>query len=387
MQIYEYLAKVVSAALNNDIYSEFPKDFSLDEIEDIAIRNHISYIVFSALLQDENIDADKKEYLRSCVKHDVFYTLIQLNELKSIKAKFDECGVKNMPMKGSVLKYIYPRPELREMSDLDILIENKDLSIVGDALDNLGYSLLRSIKHHDIYHKGGVVVEAHKSMYDKTVDNAQYKYFLGFDKAVLSEGYEYSYEFKNEDFYVYMLAHAAKHFYIMGCGVRNLIDVYVYLNKFGDSMDREYVDRELERCGILDFTKHMEKLAFDWLEGRELDDFYLSLFKYMLDSGIYGKDENGIWSKLAESQDEKVTNKSLKLWYFFPPLYYIAEYYPWVEDHKFLLPVAWFMRFFRGTFMHKGKKKREMLKTINEDKIMTYKRIYQKMNLDFHSRE
>ena len=30
-----------------------------------------------------------------------------------------------MPLKDSIIKYLYPSPELRTMSDLDILFENK----------------------------------------------------------------------------------------------------------------------------------------------------------------------------------------------------------------------------------------------------------------------
>lgn len=384
MQIYEYLSSVVNAQLNNGVAERLPDSISFETISDIAVRNHLSYMIFSELLKDNTFSEQQKEFMRTRVKNSVLTALIQMNELKVIVEAFEKNHIKNMPMKGSVLKGIYPRPELREMSDIDILIDSNENEKVCEILKNLGYELYSSIKHHDIYRKGPcMTVEAHKYLYDKTVDNTQYKYFLGFDKANLCLGQDFSYEFGLEDFYVYMIAHAAKHFYAMGCGIRNLIDIFVYLSKYRDSMDWKYTRDELEKCGIADFAVHMEKLAFDWLENKELDSFYEDLFQYMLDSGIYGKDENGIWNKFCDEKKDKISKSELKLWYFFPPLYYMAEYYPWLEERHFLLPVSWVIRFFRGVFLHKGRKKREMVNNIKPDQIMVYKQIYQKMNLKF----
>lgn len=387
MQTYEYLAAIVNNHLKGTAVPKRPESISFEEIADIAQRNHLSYMIFSELIKDETCTEEQLTLMRNSIKVNVIRTLIQVNELKNMKAHFEEKGVKNMPLKGSILKYIYPRPELREMSDIDILIGGEDMDKASKVLVDMGYDSGTSVKHHDIFvKKPYMVVEAHRSLYDKSVDNNQYKYFLGFDKAVLSEGYSYSYEYKPEDFYVYMVAHAAKHFYAMGCGIRNLIDVYVYLEKYRDAMDMEYTRSALEKCGIANFAENMEKLAYDWLEGRKLDEFYESLFQYMMDAGIYGKDENGIWNKFADEEKKDISRWELKKWYFFPPLYYMAEYYPWVEDKAYLLPVAWMIRFFRGVFMHKGAKKREMVKTIKNDQILTYKRIYQRMNLKFSSR-
>lgn len=387
MQTYEYLAGIVKSALNNAPVSERPDHLSFEDLYDIAIRNHIGYMVFSELIKDKSLTDTQIDMLRNRMKSTVLQTLFQMNELKELQARFEETGVKNIPLKGAVLKYLYPRPETREMSDIDILISSEDAESAALVLNDMGYILNSSIKHHDIYvKKPYMVVEAHKSLYDKSVDGAQYKYFVGFDKAVVREGCAYTYGFTNEDFYVYMIAHAAKHFYAMGCGIRNLIDVYVFLNKYQSSMNMQYVEEELKKCGIYDFEKNVRKLAFDWLEGKELDDFYQSLFQYMLDAGIYGKDENGIWNKFSDDKKEKISQWELRKWYYFPPLYYISEYYPWVEDRPYLLPVAWIIRFWRGVFKHKGAKKREMVRNIKEDQILTYKRIYQRMNLKFSSK-
>lgn len=384
MQIYEYLSAIINASLFGGVAQKLPEQVPFEEIVEIANRNHISYMVFSELLRDDSFTDNQLDYMRSVVKASILNTLIQSIELKRMIDEFEKAQVKNLPMKGAVLKGIYPKPELREMSDIDVLIDVACSERAAEALYGMGYELSASIKHHDIYHKGNrMVIEAHKSMYDKTVDNAQHEYFVGFDKAVLRENCEFTYELGTEDFYIFMLAHSAKHFYAMGCGIRNLIDIYVYLKQFRSEMNFDYVESELRKIGLYDFSVHMEKLAFDWLEGRELDEFYIGLFQYMLDSGIYGKDENGIWNKFCNEKKDGVSTLELKLWYYFPPLYYMCEYYPWLDEHPRLLPIAWGIRLFRGLFEHKGSAKRKMVNSIKTDRIVIYKNIYQKIGLQF----
>lgn len=122
-------------------------------------------------------------------------------ELKKIIQRFEEKEIVNQPMKGAKMKFIYPRPEMREMSDIDILIRQDCMEKAEDELKEMGYTLHQAIKHHDIYVKAPLmVVEAHRAMYDKTVDNNQYEYFSDFSKTVLQDGCSYTYDFNTEDF-------------------------------------------------------------------------------------------------------------------------------------------------------------------------------------------
>lgn len=386
MGIREYLAELVKAQLENRKPMPIPNGIDAKQILEIARENHMDYLLLGALVKADGMNEDDREVARARVKWSVVRTLTQIMELKQLEKRFEEEHVKSQPLKGARLKFIYPSPEMREMSDIDILIDVDDMLRAKDILLDMGYSLRQAIKHHDIYQKGAfMVVEAHRSMYDRTVDNNQHNYFEGFKRAVLREGMQYTYDFTREDFYVYMMAHMAKHFYAMGCGIRNLVDVYIYQKEYGDILDLAYVKKELEQCGILTFTEHMEKLAAIWLGGEEGDQFYDNLFFYMLNSGIYGKDENGIWNKFAEEKvrNREVSLRELKMWYYLPPLSYMAEYYPWLEDYPALIPVAWGIRAFRGIFMKKGVHKREMLQDIERDQIKVYKNIYEKMQLHF----
>lgn len=386
MGLREYLAELVRAQLEDRKPLPLPDGLTVEQLIKTANIHHMDYLLLGALVKVEGLTEEEREQARSPVKRSILRTLAQIMELRQLEKRFEEEHIKNQPMKGARLKFLYPSPEMREMSDIDILIDAESMDRAKKLLFEMGYCLKQSVKHHDIFQKPPyLVVEAHRSMYDKTVDNYQHKYFAGFDRSAPREGMQYTYDFSPEDFYVYMMAHMAKHFYTMGCGIRNLVDIYVYLDKYGESMNRRYVEQELKNCGILEFTYHMEKLTAIWLKGEKGNPFYDDLFHYMLNSGIYGRDENGIWNKFSEEKmkDREVTPRELKKWYYFPPVSYMSEYYPWLEKHPHLLPAAWGIRAFRGVFMRKGVHKREMLQDIGQEQINIYQNIYQKMQLHF----
>lgn len=386
MTIQHYLADLILSMFEGKKPMDIPENIDVKEIIDIAERNHMIYLLLGALLKTDNVSEELLGILRYKVQKSVMTTLSQVMELKKLVDTFEKAGIKNQPMKGSCMKFMYPSPEMREMSDIDILIAEEQMDAAGKIMCDMGYTLAQSIKHHDIYSKKPfMVVEVHRAMYDKTVDGNQYDYFKSFEKAVLKDGKKYTYDFNKEDFYVYMIAHMAKHFYAMGCGIRNLVDVYIYLEKYGKELDRTYLNKELKKCGIYDFAVNVEELAYIWLGGKQGSQFYNDLFQYMVDCGIYGKDENGIWHKFAEEKLEgkKVTRGKLKRWYYFPPLFYMSEYYPWLEKFPFLLPIAWGIRAFRGIFMKKGAQKREMINVIDGEKAKTYQIIYSRMKLKF----
>lgn len=385
-ELADYLAELIHAQFENRTPEKIPEGLTMEELSRAAVENHMEYLIFGGLLRTENLPPEWKEPLKKRVMSGIFRTMTQVQELQEMENRFEAAGIVNQPMKGARMKFIYPSPQMREMSDIDVLIGQEDRKKAGEILSRMGYALSQDIKHHEIYvKKPFMVVEAHRAMYDRTVDENQYQYFSDFSRAVLREGCLYTYDFNREDFYVYLIAHMAKHFYTMGCGIRNLLDIYVYQEKYKGEMNLKYVKQELKKLGLLSFAEHMEKLAYVWMEKEEAGQFECQLFDYMLNSGIYGKDENGIWNKFAEKKcrDREVTRFRLKMWYFFPPVSYMAEYYPWLEERAFLLPAAWCIRFFRGLFLKKGMHKREMLHDIEKEQVKIYQNIYQQMELHF----
>lgn len=386
---FQYLAELILAQLENRQPKELPESISVDDLINIASRSHMSTLILGALLKLE-LEESQKQFLKQVVLSRILLSYAQQNEFQQLIKVLEDNNIHSQPMKGVFMKQYYPKPELREMSDIDILINEDQLERAEQLLKELGYTFSSKESHHDIYEKNqNIVLEVHWTMYDGHVDKNQHDYFHNFSRAVLMKDHNHTYTFSKEDFYVFMISHMAKHFYARGCGIRNLVDIYVYQQRFGATLDKAHVKRELKNCGIYDFARHMETLADIWLNQKECNEFYLQLFNYMLDCGIYGKDENGMWNKYANAKTGSNTTSAfqLKLWYLFPPMDYMEEWHPWIKGKKYLLPVAWIARFFGGITKNKGAQKIEYLKHADNEDVLIMQNIYRQMGLKFTKHE
>ena len=387
----EYLAELVKAGLEDRKAAPLPEGISVEKIVEISGENHMDYMLLGALLRTEGFSEEEKEPLREKVMGSMLFTGLQLQELKGLEQRMEAAKIPCQPMKGARMKFYYPTPFLREMSDIDILIHADFMEQAAEELRAMGYVLQQKIKHHDIYRKApGIVVEAHRAMYDRTVDERQYAYFSDLSRAARRKGFLYVYDFEAEDFYIYMMAHMAKHFYKRGCGIRNLVDIYVFRQRFGAEMKADYLEKQFAGLGLTAFVEHMEKLTRIWLQGETGEEFYQQLFDYMQGCGIYGKDENGIWNRFCEesAQTGGKGREALKRWYWFPPYEYMVLYYPWLSGNRMagrlLLPAAWGIRAVKGVVCGRGKYKREMLRQIDEAQIGVRQDIYRRLQLRFH---
>lgn len=378
--IRSYYSELVRACLEKRDPAPIPEGISFDVLVDYAIKGQMPYPVLTSLLRLD-LKEEYKEEARKIVKSSVFKTLIQVAAYHEITKALEEGKVRHQVLKGTILKMDYPSPEMREMSDIDLVVFDETLERATEVMEKLGYKNCGVVKHHAIFtKKPGIMVEVHWCLFDENVDHKQFMYFKNF-RSNLKEGFKYTYEFSKEDFYIYMLAHMAKHFFETGCGIRNLIDIYIFNNKYGSVLDKKYISGELTACGLLDFEKHMKELTYIWLEDKKCSDFYEDLFEYMLVGGIYGKTENGIWSQLAKETVDG--NKMIKLHYYFPSINFMKEKYPWLAKAPFLLPVAWIIRGVTGVSQKQSRDHRIQLESSDKERINRMLNIYHRLNLNF----
>ncbi len=383
--IMEYLSELIKSEFENRKPSPIPEGITIEQLEDVAKRGQIMYLVLGALLKLDLPEGVIMRF-RPYMFNSTMKTLAQVCTIKELHKQLEAAGIKHQVLKGAILKDIYPAPEMREMSDIDIMIYEESLDKAEEIFKEMGLTSRVAVKHHVILKKPPfIVLEAHWTLYDQNVDSGQFQYYKNF-RAQLVEGTAYTYDFSKEDFYVYMVSHMAKHFFETGCGVRNVLDVYVYQKAYGSVLNHDYIDAELKKLGLLDFEKHMKKLSEIWLDGQETDEFYNDLFAYMLDCGIYGKGENGVWGQLAKSSCNAQADKSgVMRTYFFPPLSYMKEYYPWVKKMPWLLPVGWLVRAVHGLTHKQSKERLRMVSNVDDEKANVIGNIYKQLNLDFRN--
>ena len=294
--------------------------------------------------------------------------------------KFTENGIWYMPLKGSILKEWYPKFGMREMADNDILFDATRRQQVRDIFVNRGYSIESYNKgNHDAYEKPPIYnFEMHVALFHEDCSTLQKKYENVVDRLVQDEKLPFRYHFTPEDFYVFVVAHAYKHYSHGGTGIRTLADFYVMNRKLGKTLDWEYVESELKGLGILDYERDSRKLSQKLFGNTktvlrsELTEEENQMFAYYLGATTYGNLFNWTLHRMQEFQPdgEPLTTKTKGKYVIsrmFPNMEWCKCYAPVVYKFPVLLPFYWVWRLiYKG--ITKRKKVTQEIKAIKAGK-------------------
>lgn len=268
-------------------------------------------------------------------------------ERAAILEELEKAGIWYMPLKGSVLKSLYPKIGMRQMSDNDILCDPARMQDVRTVMENLGFSVDSDYGHsiHDNYFKPPVCnFEMHRTLFGSGHDPRMTEYYQNVkSRLILNEGSRYGYHFRDEDFYIYMLAHEYKHYKKKGTGLRSLLDIYVYCIRKGRELDWSYIEKEMRKLGIAEFEKHNRALAMHLFSGTPLTEKEKEILDYLMSSGVYGTMENFVHNVIAEKG-----RVGYLLSRTFPPYRAMKMWYPVLEGRPILLPVFWTHRLTRA---------------------------------------
>ncbi len=289
-------------------------------------------------------------------------------EREKICADFEKNHIWYMPLKGVILKEMYPKIGMRQMADNDILYDRTGQKQVMNYMKKCGYTAESVGKcHHDTYMKPPIYnFEMHTELFSENYDKKIYAYYSDVrNRLVKDNGKNYAYHFTDEDFYVYMTAHEYKHYSGGGTGLRSLLDCYVYISKKGELLNRDYINRQIKMLGITDFERERRMLSekvFSAPALAELTGKETEMLEYYLFSGAYGTMHNVVNSRMNMLSQKTGSNSKLRyVWSrIFPPMDFYKQYFPFFYRHKLLIPLAWAFRLVRGVTFRRKRVKNEL---------------------------
>ncbi|MDO4340959.1 MAG: nucleotidyltransferase family protein [Eubacteriales bacterium] len=290
-------------------------------------------------------------------------------ERKQIFLQMDKLGIWHMPLKGSILKELYPKYGARQMADNDILFDASRRADVKSIMVERGYKVSSYGKgHHDVYEKPPIYnYEMHTALFDTTHRKVWQNYYNNIEKRLLSDGDgSCGYHFTDEDFYIFLIAHGCKHFDGGGTGLRSLLDCYVYVQKKGNALNWKYIEEELQKLDIAEFELKTRTLAINLfsapvlpenMELTESDQEFLSAF---IDSGTYGTMETRVKNSMNQLRaDGKKTDTGIKIQYclkrLFPDMGWYESNVPFCSRHKWAIPFYIVFRIMRGVLFGSGR--------------------------------
>ena len=328
---------------------------------------YISLVKATETYSDLEVDSDLLSKWRGDY-HSIVRRLVQLDmERESLYSFLDECGAWYVGLKGIVLSNYYPTLGMRQMTDNDILIDPAFAPRVRDYFTSRGYRIESYGSHcHDIYIKGPLTFEIHRMLAeDSGKTRSAHQYYENVREILLPEGEGSSLCFSDDDFYVYYIFHAYKHFVYAGCGLRTLMDVYVYTSAMGDGLNREYIEKKLRKMGTDGYERGLFGLAAT-LYGADPDSIYSldtlsegerETLLYYISSGTFGTSRHMIENRLDEIAGDGGVTFGVKLRYIlsriFPKYEFYKTSYPRASKFIVTIPFLWLFRLFRSFGRHK----------------------------------
>lgn len=315
-------------------------------------RAHFMDALVGTVLQQAGITLPKKwtERISKAVRKNLLFDV----ERKKLLDFMEQKGIWYMPLKGVILKDYYPAVGMRQMSDNDILFDNSFCDEIEQYMKSQGYEAVSvGAGNHDVYEKKPVYnFEMHRALYGEGHDRKWEAYYRDVKKRLIQDSSSsYGYHFGDEDFYVYILCHAYKHYTGGGTGLRSLLDFYVYLTAKEQSLDFAYISRECAVLGIGDFEKQSRSLCrkvFSVRDAYNMEAFEESLspeememLRFYLSSGAYGTMENYVSNMVKKKGKVRFLMSRI-----FMPLHEIKKVYPILCHIPVLLPVCWVVRGF-----------------------------------------
>ena len=319
----------------------------LDALYELAEANMLAATLAPAL---KAAGVQDRRFIRA-FEHAVLKSSTMDMEMEALFAELEAAGIWYMPLKGTVLQHLFPIYGMRQMTDHDILFDPDRADEVRTIMEALGFRVKSfGTGYNDAYVKPPVSnFEMHRALFSSDAKSKQlYAYYQDVRSRLLGDGLEK--HFSPEDFYLYMTAHAYKHYLWRGADLRSMLDTYVYLQK--QTPDMDYVTAEAEKMGMARFEDANRSLAQRLFSGGELSAEDRELLNCLRSAGA----SEG-YGLIVENRIRKQGHGKLRytLGRFLVPMRKtskgyaaFAKAYPLFYQHRLLLPILPFYRTLRA---------------------------------------
>ncbi len=341
------------------------------------------------------------DVLGDAIKRENFSDLLQIGaqsvsllenqrlEADRLFADFEEAKIDYMPLKGILVQKLYPKENMRAMSDVDILVRREQYERIVPIMERAGFVQGEESDHEYHWMKDKVHIELHKSLmpsYHKSL----YAYFGdGWEKAAPVHRGACRYEMNDEDQFIYIFAHYAKHFRDGGIGTQHFTDLWVYRRAKPD-MDEEKIIAGIKALNFYEFYQNVMQAARAWFQDEPLTEKAEQITRETLSGGAYGKAKSRQNAEVVRNFPKGGKSAKLKwlLRKIFPSYRNMCGKYPWLRRLPFLWPVSWVIRWIVALCRPKKMLKRvKMAQSLTGSSVEGYRMYLDYLGLQYDDSE
>lgn len=356
-----YTCRSISSVINNTEPPALLENMSIDSLYAYQLSQDVISISYAALARLDST-LDLSEYImdnKRCILREARFDIAGQELFKSL----DKAGVPFLPLKGAILKNLYPMPYHRYFTDIDIYVGD-EFDKAEKVLLKLGYDKLVDTDHNDVSYvkKPSLHIELHKELFP---DDYTFEGYFDepYKRTRIKEGYKYYHVFNDDDFFIHVLCHLYKHFTFGGCGLKMYLDIYVMLKKM--SLDMDYIRSELRSLGMEGFLDTTLKLTAFLFDGEKPNDELIEIAEFVFNNSTFGNADNRLVLDYDKRHGEKRTTwGNIKYFADRWQLKYsqMKQRYKMLKYLPFLLPFCYIHRFFAALIF-----RRNVIKTSFDD--------------------
>lgn len=301
-------------------------------------------------------------------KNQAFLTLCQ---------DFSQAGLRPLVVKGAVCRSLYPKPDLRPSADEDLLVLPGELPAVLELLRSRGFQVGPEEGGQVIPCRDGTTglyLELHRSLFppDSQAYGGLNRFFDGAFDHVFSVKIDSRVvlTLHPADHFLYLVLHSFKHFLHSGFGIRQVCDICLFAQTYGQELPWDRVSSALGQAradlfaanlleigrrylGFTQYPGRVQAWLESWQDGLDCGDLLADL----LSGGIYGgstqtRRHSSRITLNAVSQADRTGGDHRLLRTLFPPREDLAGTYLYLKRCRWLLPAAWGQRIW--TYLREG---------------------------------
>ncbi len=368
------------------------------EILRLSNLHHTDNLIFEAIsiLPDEEKPSEKVlDRLEQDSITQVIQDANQISETEELMAELEQQQLHVIMLKGWIMKDLYPRTDLRNRADTDIFIHAADEKEIHRIILNQGFKTISyGGKKDNIYSKEPFVTfEMHKNLFEyeddwnEVINNKHGRQYI-WKRTEKLDHYHYIHKMDKELYYVYMVAHMAKHLKDDGgIGVRAFMDLWIYRKHFAGQLDMERINEDFAAFGLSTFAERSYQLALNLFDREEItypDNSYEQFAEYIMSCGAYGNSDNFVVNNEVMRGEKKPGTVGYVLRRAFPTKNSMKTRYPALKKYPVALPYYWAKRlWYSGTRRREAiKGEIESAKHIDYDKVNEIHEMYKEWGLD-----
>ncbi len=378
--------QIVNEAMypNNEIKKDYGK-VNWDALFRVARNNCMEAFVYNVVQKlsvEYSIPNKLVEFWKIAAMTCQMHEFEKYRILRSLLKEAEKRDIKLVVFKGCIIADLYPNYSYRFSSDTDIFVDESDKEKAISLFETFGFKkeeeYSKSMVSTYIYSDFNYVIELHFSLFEDYMGskiNKLNNLKLTKEDSLISIqacGMEVT-TLGYEEHLIYQMFHIIKHFSLQGVGVRYLVDITYYVNRYIEKIDVESFWRKMDYLDYTTFCRMFFKICIDYfgmdqtimtnrkvVEKEGLSEFLLDI----INVGTIYEEKDAAWQILGImtpyfTGEDKIpkTNFGIKIKVLFPSSKSLPSNYAYAKKYKLLLPIAWFHKIINFTVKrhsHKG---------------------------------